>query len=71
MPDSWTQSAEQEPNQLREGIAMLLEELSQWQEGEKPQDDISILAVEVTTAANRHGPVRQSHAPADAVPANC
>lgn len=56
---------------VREGIAMLLEELSQWQKGEKPQDDISILAVEVTTAANRHGPVRQSHAPADAVPANC
>ena len=43
---------------LRDGIAILLEALSQWQTGEKPQDDISILAVEVTTAANRHGLVR-------------
>jgi phosphoserine phosphatase RsbU/P len=34
---------------LREGMARLLEELSQWQKGEKPQDDISILAVEITT----------------------
>jgi phosphoserine phosphatase RsbU/P len=55
---------------VREGIALLLEELSRWQKGDKPQDDISILAVEVMTAANRHGPVRQAHATADAVPAN-
>jgi sigma-B regulation protein RsbU (phosphoserine phosphatase) len=34
---------------LREGMARLLEELSQWQKGEKPQDDISILVVEITT----------------------
>jgi phosphoserine phosphatase RsbU/P len=56
---------------LREGIALLLDEISQWQEGEKPQDDISILAVEVTTAANRNGRARQALEPVSAVPAKC
>ena len=38
----------------REGIDMLLNEIGQWQEGGKPQDDISLVAVEVSDAAVRH-----------------
>jgi sigma-B regulation protein RsbU (phosphoserine phosphatase) len=38
---------------LREGIAVLLEELAQWQSGERSQDDISILAVELVAAASQ------------------
>jgi sigma-B regulation protein RsbU (phosphoserine phosphatase) len=41
---------------LREGIAALLEEIAQWQAGERPQDDISILAVELVTAPSRREP---------------
>ena len=37
---------------LREGIATLLGEIVRWQGGEKPHDDISILAVEVAAAPN-------------------
>ncbi len=33
---------------LQQGIAELLEAVEQWQGGESPQDDISILAVELT-----------------------
>ena len=32
---------------LREGIATLLSEITRWQSGENPHDDISVLAVEV------------------------
>ena len=53
---------------LREGIAMLLEEILQWQEGEKPQDDISILAVEVTATSNRKESVKKAYVPAVSVP---
>jgi phosphoserine phosphatase RsbU/P len=37
---------------LRVGLARLLEEIERWQEGERPQDDISILAVEFVAAPN-------------------
>jgi len=53
---------------LREGIAMLLEEISRWQGGERPQDDISILAVEVAPASTRDSPIIKALTPADAVP---
>ena len=32
---------------LQQGITELLEEIEQWQGGESPQDDISMLAVEL------------------------
>ncbi len=35
---------------LQQGIATLMEEIARWQGGERPQDDISILAVEVLGA---------------------
>ena len=35
---------------LKQAVATLLEEIAQWQEGERPQDDISLLAVEVSAA---------------------
>jgi phosphoserine phosphatase RsbU/P len=38
---------------LREGIAMLLDEIARWQGGERPQDDISILAVELVAATSQ------------------
>jgi sigma-B regulation protein RsbU (phosphoserine phosphatase) len=41
---------------LREGIAALLEELARWQGGERPQDDISILAVELVAASRPREP---------------
>jgi sigma-B regulation protein RsbU (phosphoserine phosphatase) len=37
---------------LQDGMATLLSEITRWQRGEKPHDDISILAVEVSAAAN-------------------
>jgi sigma-B regulation protein RsbU (phosphoserine phosphatase) len=37
---------------LKEGIATLLEEIAQWHGGERPKDDISILAVELSVASN-------------------
>jgi sigma-B regulation protein RsbU (phosphoserine phosphatase) len=37
---------------LREGIAKLLEEIEKWHGGEGPQDDISILAVEVAASTD-------------------
>ena len=36
---------------------MLLDEIARWQGGAKSQDDISILAVEVTAALNPEGTV--------------
>ncbi len=41
---------------LREGIATLLEEIARWQGGERPQDDISILAVELVPTPSPRGP---------------
>jgi sigma-B regulation protein RsbU (phosphoserine phosphatase) len=35
---------------LRVGLACLLREIARWQGGERPQDDISILAVEIAAA---------------------
>ena len=40
---------------LREGINTLLSEIEQWQGGERPKDDISILAVEVSVTSNQDG----------------
>ena len=34
------------------GIAMLLGEIARWQNGERPQDDISILAIEIAATPN-------------------
>jgi len=45
---------------LREGFATLLGEISRWHGGERPQDDISILAVELAAAPN---PVRSVGTP--------
>jgi sigma-B regulation protein RsbU (phosphoserine phosphatase) len=36
---------------LRDGVAMLLGEVMQWHGSERPQDDISILAIEVSVAS--------------------
>ena len=52
---------------LREGIATLLEEIARWQGGERPQDDISILAVEIAAAPNSGGPVIKARLLPDAV----
>jgi sigma-B regulation protein RsbU (phosphoserine phosphatase) len=41
---------------LRVGLPSLLGEIAQWQGGERPQDDISILAVELVAAPNPRGP---------------
>ena len=56
---------------LREGIGALLEEISRWQGGAKSQDDISILAVDITAAPNRGGPVQKALTPANAGQASC
>jgi sigma-B regulation protein RsbU (phosphoserine phosphatase) len=40
---------------LRKGIAILLDEIARWQGGARSQDDISVLAVEVTAALNPDG----------------
>jgi sigma-B regulation protein RsbU (phosphoserine phosphatase) len=54
---------------LREGIATLLGEIARWQGGERSQDDISILAVELAPAPSPRGPGITTLTPADAVPA--
>ena len=41
------------PQPLQDGIAFLLDEIARWQGGAKPQDDISILAIEVSAAPRR------------------
>ncbi len=53
---SWTQSAAEGVEPLRKGIAMLLDEIARWQGGARAQDDISILAVEVTAVPKPDGP---------------
>jgi serine phosphatase RsbU (regulator of sigma subunit) len=53
---------------LREGIANLLGEIARWQGGERPQDDISILAVELAAAPSPRGPGPKALAFPDAVP---
>jgi sigma-B regulation protein RsbU (phosphoserine phosphatase) len=53
---------------LREGIAALLGEIARWQGGERPQDDISILAVEYAAVPNPEGPGIKALRPPDAVP---
>ncbi len=35
---------------LQEGVVILLEEITRWHESERPQDDISILSVEISGA---------------------
>jgi sigma-B regulation protein RsbU (phosphoserine phosphatase) len=37
---------------LRKGITMILGEIERWREGEKPRDDVSILAVEMVAVPN-------------------
>jgi len=39
------------PEPLQEGVATLLEEIVRWHGSERPQDDISIMAVEVSVAS--------------------
>jgi len=47
---------------LQESVATVLKEIAQWQEPERPQDDISILAVEVSVGS---GPCDQGAESAD------
>jgi sigma-B regulation protein RsbU (phosphoserine phosphatase) len=54
---------------LREGIAALLGEIARWQGGERPQDDISILAVELAAAPSPRGPAIKPLTFLDEVPA--
>jgi len=56
---------------LREGIATLLGEIARWQGGERPQDDISILAVEIAPAPDPGGPGSDARGPAEAIPEAC
>jgi hypothetical protein len=53
---------------LREGIDTLLEEIARWQGGGRPQDDISILAIEVAAAPTPGAPSIKAPTPPDAVP---
>jgi serine phosphatase RsbU (regulator of sigma subunit) len=52
---------------LREGIDTLLEEIARWHGGGRPQDDISILAIEVAAAPSPSAPNIKAPAPPDAV----
>jgi sigma-B regulation protein RsbU (phosphoserine phosphatase) len=53
---------------LRVGLASLLGEIAQWQGTERPQDDISILAVELASVPNPRGPGIKAITTPDAVP---
>ena len=56
---------------LREGIAILLGEIARWHGGARPQDDISILAVEVAAAPNPDEPGIKAITPPDATQGAC
>jgi sigma-B regulation protein RsbU (phosphoserine phosphatase) len=56
---------------LRIGLASVLGEIARWQGGERPQDDISILAVEVASVPNLRGPGIQAIPTPDIVPIGC
>jgi sigma-B regulation protein RsbU (phosphoserine phosphatase) len=56
---------------LRVGLANLLEEIAQWQGGERPQDDISILAVELAAVPNPLGLSIKPLKTPDAVSVSC
>jgi sigma-B regulation protein RsbU (phosphoserine phosphatase) len=56
---------------LRIGLASVLGEIARWQGGERPQDDISILAVEVASVPNPRGPGIQAIPTPDIVPIGC
>jgi sigma-B regulation protein RsbU (phosphoserine phosphatase) len=56
---------------LRVGLASLLAEIARWQAGERPQDDISILAVELAAVPNPRGTGINAITAPDAVPARC
>ena len=45
---------------LQEGVATLLGQIAQWHRSERPQDDISILAVEVSVASGLGEPSVES-----------
>jgi sigma-B regulation protein RsbU (phosphoserine phosphatase) len=47
---------------LRQAVATLLEEISRWQVGERPQDDISLLAVEISAVPSPRA-TNVAHAP--------
>jgi phosphoserine phosphatase RsbU/P len=49
------------------GVATLLGEITRWQGGEGPQDDISLLAVEIAAAPNSAGPSIKARLLPDAV----
>jgi sigma-B regulation protein RsbU (phosphoserine phosphatase) len=53
------------------GLASLLREIARWQEGETPQDDISILAVEFAAAPNTARSRLKAHTTPDAVSVRC
>jgi sigma-B regulation protein RsbU (phosphoserine phosphatase) len=56
---------------LRVGLASLLGEIARWQGVERPQDDISLLAVELAAVPNPRGPGINAITTPDAVPAGC
>jgi len=53
------------------GLASLLREIARWQEGETPQDDISILAVEFAAAPNTARSRIKAHTTPDVVSVRC
>ena len=56
---------------LRVGLASLLGEIARWQGAERPQDDISILAVELAAVPNPCGPGIKALTTPDAVSVGC
>jgi phosphoserine phosphatase RsbU/P len=53
---------------LRVGLGSLLGEIARWQGAERPQDDISILAVELAPVPSPRGPGIQHRTPPQAAP---
>jgi sigma-B regulation protein RsbU (phosphoserine phosphatase) len=56
---------------LREGLASLLGEIARWQGGAKPQDDISLLAVELVATPHPRGPGIEALTTLDPIPVGC
>jgi sigma-B regulation protein RsbU (phosphoserine phosphatase) len=48
---------------LNQAVATLLDEIAAWQEGQRPQDDISILAVEISAPARQGQPPAAAKSP--------
>ena len=60
MTDSCRRSAGVDPAPLQEAVGALLGEIERWRGGESAEDDVAILAVELSAAVDQSEPVARN-----------